>query len=241
MQQKILTRSLGVALAALLAVALPASTVEPGENDAGSPLVDLLQSDGMTREELADLYQALAAGGFEPPPCEPGEEMFDDVPASNLFCSWIEELARRGVTGGCDADNYCPGDPLSRAQMAIFVVRAIEAATPMWAVVSADGNSIPAQSGGISAQRLDGPGLVGYFVKFPQPVQGKAIVAMPLSAGPLGTPTGDIGVKVKPCGDGPVPGGSDCSLGDNTPRDVFVFTHDDGSFVEAGFYIVVHP
>ncbi len=34
--------------------------------------------------------------------------MFDDVPASSPFCRWIEELARRGVVGGCGGGNYCP-------------------------------------------------------------------------------------------------------------------------------------
>lgn len=123
MQRQILTRSFSVALAALLALALPASTVEPGEIDTDSPLVDILMSDGMTREEMVGLYEALAGGDFEPPPCVPGEEMFDDVPASSIFCPWIEELARSGITSGCDADNYCPGDPVSRAQMAIFIVK----------------------------------------------------------------------------------------------------------------------
>ena len=40
--------------------------------------------------------------------------MFNDVPASSPFCRWIEELARRGVVGGCGGGNYCPlaaGDP----------------------------------------------------------------------------------------------------------------------------------
>lgn len=118
MQRQILMRNFVVALAALLTLALPATTVEPSEIDADSPWVDILMSDGMTREEMVGLYGALAGGRFEPPDCVPGEEMFDDVPASHLFCPWIEELARSGITGGCDADNYCPGDPVSRAQSA---------------------------------------------------------------------------------------------------------------------------
>lgn len=128
MQQWITTRALAMAAAMLVALASPAATAEIGGIEGDSPLVDFLLSDGMTREELADLYRTLAVGQFEPPDCVAGEEMFDDVPASNTFCPWIEELARRGITGGCNSDNYCPGNPVSRAQMAVFVVQAIQAA-----------------------------------------------------------------------------------------------------------------
>ena len=42
--------------------------------------------------------------------------MFADVPASSPFCRWIEELARRGVVGGCGGGNYCPAAPVTREQ-----------------------------------------------------------------------------------------------------------------------------
>jgi hypothetical protein len=43
------------------------------------------------------------------------------VPSSSPFCPWVGELARRGVTSGCGGGNYCPGDPVNRAQMAVFL------------------------------------------------------------------------------------------------------------------------
>ncbi len=46
---------------------------------------------------------------------------FTDVPATSPFCRWVEELARRGIVGGCGGGSYCPNDPVSRAQMAVFV------------------------------------------------------------------------------------------------------------------------
>jgi S-layer homology domain len=73
---------------------------------------------GTTREEMT-LALAQALGVFQPPACVPGQEMFNDVPASSPFCSFIEELARRGITGGCGGGNYCPGDPVTRQQMAV--------------------------------------------------------------------------------------------------------------------------
>jgi hypothetical protein len=77
---------------------------------------------GITREQMTvALAQALA---ITPPACVPGAEMFNDVPASSPFCSYIEELARRGITGGCAPGLFCPGDPVTRQQMAVFIVKA---------------------------------------------------------------------------------------------------------------------
>lgn len=49
--------------------------------------------------------------------------MFSDVPAASPFCPWIEELARRAVVSGCGDGNYCPGQPVMRAQMAVFITK----------------------------------------------------------------------------------------------------------------------
>ncbi len=78
---------------------------------------------GTTREQMTlALAQALA---INPPACVPGQEMFNDVPASSPFCPYIEELARRGITGGCGGGNFCPGDPVTRAQMSVFLIKAL--------------------------------------------------------------------------------------------------------------------
>jgi len=37
--------------------------------------------------------------------------------------AWIKQLAIEGVTRGCDASEYCPEDPVTRGQKAIFLVR----------------------------------------------------------------------------------------------------------------------
>ncbi|MCP4655081.1 MAG: hypothetical protein GY856_06635 [bacterium] len=46
-------------------------------------------------------------------------DIFGDV-TGGPFCWFIEELYRRGITAGCAGGNYCPNDPVTRAQMAIF-------------------------------------------------------------------------------------------------------------------------
>jgi hypothetical protein len=49
---------------------------------------------------------------------------FLDVPQGHLFHEAIERLFRAGVTAGCGGGNFCPADVVTRAQMAIFLMRA---------------------------------------------------------------------------------------------------------------------
>ncbi len=73
----------------------------------------------VTRAQMAVfLLTALEGSGYLPPPAT---GIFTDVPAGDPFARWIEELARRGITGGCGGGDYCPADPVSRGQMAVFL------------------------------------------------------------------------------------------------------------------------
>ncbi len=47
---------------------------------------------------------------------------FPDVP-QNAFYPFIENLFHNGVTGGCAGGNYCPGNNVTRAQMAVFLLK----------------------------------------------------------------------------------------------------------------------
>jgi hypothetical protein len=49
---------------------------------------------------------------------------FSDVPSNQPFYFFVESLWHRGVTAGCGAGLFCPGDTVTRAQMAAFVSRA---------------------------------------------------------------------------------------------------------------------
>ena len=100
----------------------------------------------MTREQLAVFVLRARDPLFTPPACT--TPIFGDVPASSPFCPWIEELARRGVVGGCGGGNYCPGDPVTREQMAVYVVRVLNivppaCTTPMFADVPASNSYCP--------------------------------------------------------------------------------------------------
>ena len=51
---------------------------------------------------------------------------FPDAPLAHAFYRPIETLLHAGVTGGCGGGNYCPNDPLTRAQAAYLLLRAAE-------------------------------------------------------------------------------------------------------------------
>jgi hypothetical protein len=48
---------------------------------------------------------------------------FNDVLVTHWAAAWIKQLAVEGITTGCGSGNYCPEDPVTRAQMAVFLVR----------------------------------------------------------------------------------------------------------------------
>jgi hypothetical protein len=49
----------------------------------------------------------------------------NDVPTTHPFFRFIEALAASGITAGCDAGSFCPDDPVTRGQMAVFLVAAL--------------------------------------------------------------------------------------------------------------------
>ena len=51
-------------------------------------------------------------------------DSFPDVPNDNIFYKFVENLFHNGVTGGCAGGNYCPTNPVTRAQMAVFLLKA---------------------------------------------------------------------------------------------------------------------
>lgn len=78
-----------------------------------------------TRDQMAVfLLLSKEGSGYSPPACT--TPMFNDVPCSNPYAIWINELARRGVTGGCGNGNYCPTGVVTRGQMAVFLLATLE-------------------------------------------------------------------------------------------------------------------
>jgi hypothetical protein len=61
---------------------------------------------------------------YQPDPLNPGEDTgFSDVAYNDFAAAWIKKLADEGITKGCGNGKYCPNDPVTRDQMAVFLVR----------------------------------------------------------------------------------------------------------------------
>jgi hypothetical protein len=77
-------------------------------------------SDPATRAQMAVmLLLALEGPRFSPPACV--TPVFSDVPCASPFAPWINELSARGITGGCGPGLFCPGSPVTRGEMAVFM------------------------------------------------------------------------------------------------------------------------
>jgi uncharacterized repeat protein (TIGR03803 family) len=79
----------------------------------------------ITRAQMAVfLLKAEHGSSYTPPACK---GIFLDVectPTPAFAVDWIEQLSTEGITGGCGGGDYCPTDPVTRAQMAVFLLRA---------------------------------------------------------------------------------------------------------------------
>ncbi len=76
----------------------------------------------VTRAQMAVfLLKSEHGSTYVPPPCS---GVFGDVPCPSLFADWIEQLAAEGITAGCGGGDYCPASPVTRAQMAVFLLKA---------------------------------------------------------------------------------------------------------------------
>jgi hypothetical protein len=54
-----------------------------------------------------------------------GSAGFTDT-AGSVFAGDINRLAKAGITSGCTPRRFCPGDDVTRGQMAAFIVRAFD-------------------------------------------------------------------------------------------------------------------
>ena len=73
------------------------------------------------RDQMAVfLLKTKYGSSYVPPLCD-GD--FDDVACPSQFADWIEQLAEEEITTGCGGPNYCPLNPNTRGQMAVFLVK----------------------------------------------------------------------------------------------------------------------
>ena len=55
---------------------------------------------------------------------------FSDVPTRHSFFQYVDALAKSGITGGCGNGNFCPDQPLTRGQMAVFLAKGLGLSWP---------------------------------------------------------------------------------------------------------------
>jgi hypothetical protein len=68
------------------------------------------------------LLRSKYGASYSPPAVGPGTG-FGDVPPNYWAATFIKQLVAEGITVGCGSGNYCPEAPVTRAQMAVFLVR----------------------------------------------------------------------------------------------------------------------
>jgi len=75
----------------------------------------------VSRAQMAVFLLKAKHGSIYTPPLAVG--LFTDAPAGYWARNWIEQLAVEAITSGCGGGNYCPDNPVTRDQMAVFLVR----------------------------------------------------------------------------------------------------------------------
>ena len=76
-------------------------------------------TDGSTKFRGVRLFYYLQISA------EPATATFNDVPVGAFGFQHVEALNASGITAGCGGGNFCPNDPLTRVQMAIFLAKAL--------------------------------------------------------------------------------------------------------------------
>jgi trimeric autotransporter adhesin len=95
----------------------------------------------------AEAVTAAPDNPYTPPACVPGVP-FADITCTTGFDPWIEQFGHDGITAGCGGGNYCPGLPVTRDQMAVFVEKAMHG-TGTWSP-----GDLGSQNTGLGAQAL---------------------------------------------------------------------------------------
>ncbi len=109
--------------AAYYGVLLPLETKScTADSDCYRVFADAQTRPGQHWDATAD--EILSNLGVTSWPLHIGDS-FPDVPRAHNFYAFIENLFHNGITGGCAGGGYCPANPVTRAQMAVFLLKAL--------------------------------------------------------------------------------------------------------------------
>jgi photosystem II stability/assembly factor-like uncharacterized protein len=103
--------------------------------------------------------------GSATPSNYPTTAYFADVPSDHPDFPWIQKMKQLGITSGCSPTTYCPSDPVTRGQMAVFIERGefnqlLPVSTPIVAWISSasasPGNTVTATIVGQNTSFVNG-------------------------------------------------------------------------------------
>lgn len=77
----------------------------------------------VTRAQMAVFLLKTKSGAAYVPPVVGSTTGFSDVATSYWAAAWIKALAEAGITSGCGIGIYCPDASVTRAQMAVFLLK----------------------------------------------------------------------------------------------------------------------
>ena len=80
--------------------------------------------ENVTRAQMAVFLLRGVHGSAYTPPAVGWSTGFTDVSTIYWAAAWIKQLAAEGITTGCTATTFCPDQPVTRAEMAVFLLRA---------------------------------------------------------------------------------------------------------------------
>ena len=92
----------------------------PGGSGSGSVSVSV-----QPNTTGADRSGTIFFGGQQIAVAEPTTPLFSDVAPSDYYYQAVNMLAAKGITSGCGSGVFCPLNSVTRAQMAVFIVRSV--------------------------------------------------------------------------------------------------------------------
>jgi len=105
-------------------------------------------------------FAKIASLAFNLPPYQPSDPTFSDVPPSNPLYLYVEAAAHAGVVGGFRDGNFHPNDFLTRAQLALIIVRA--RGYPLASPTTPTFSDVPTTNFAYAAiETLAGRGIIG--------------------------------------------------------------------------------
>ncbi|HNH80343.1 MAG TPA: S8 family serine peptidase [Anaerolineales bacterium] len=101
--------------------------------------------DSVTRTQMAIfILRGIHGSGYTPP--EASGTVFSDVTTSTFGAAWIEQFALEGITSGCGSGKFCPNDYVTRAQIAIFLLKGKHGSTYVPPAATGDFTDVPVGS-----------------------------------------------------------------------------------------------